>query len=97
MVKDCPVCKARLAAGDSPWPRSYRHCSGCHIDHLAANCPNNPNKANETKGKTMLGMIQVIPSPSSSENEADTQNDVASLRMVMDTNAKQSMETNKAH
>ena len=59
-----------------------RYCGGCGNENLAINCLCNPNKTADMAGKTSLGLVEILSSPSISENEADTKKDVKSLRIV---------------
>ena len=56
-----------MASEFQSWPKVLRHCGNCGNDHLAKDCPHKPAQT-----KTSLGMIGVIPSPSSSETETET-------------------------
>ena len=50
-----------------------RHCGSYGNDHLAKDCPNKPPKT-----KTSFGLVEVIPSPSTSE----TKREMVPLRIV---------------
>lgn len=72
-VRDCPVRQekdnqARIAA--QLWPRVPRYCAECSVSHLSMDCP--VKWAEKPYTPTSLGMIGVIPSPSSSENEGES-------------------------
>ena len=57
------------ARGVNPsWPRVLRYCAECGIEHLAKSCP--VKMAEKPFNPTSLGIIEVIPSPASLENES---------------------------
>ena len=76
-TRDCPLepePEEKAQASCSKWPEVSRFCPGCAIDHLWKSCPHRP----QSQAKRTFNYIEVIPSPTSSENEGE----VISLRVV---------------
>ena len=61
--------KAQARATTQSWPRVSRYCVDCGVDHLSNNCLG--KAAEKPLTPTSLGLIDVIPSPSSSKNESE--------------------------
>ena len=71
-VRDCPLDpdnKNQSRGVTTNWPRVIRYCADCGIEHLAKNCPS--KMAEKPFNPTSLGIIEVIPSPVTSENESE--------------------------
>lgn len=71
-VRDYPIDQEEntQTRGLNPsWPRVTRYCADCGIEHLAKNCP--VKMIEKSFNLTSLGIIEVIPSPVTSENESE--------------------------
>ena len=76
-TKDCPLepePEEKAQASCSNWPEVPKFCQGCAIDHLWKSCPHRP----QSQAKRTFNYIEVIPSPTSLENESE----VISLHVV---------------
>ena len=82
-ARDYPEDLDRPSTPNQPWPRVPRYCLDCEIEHLSRDCPNKPTKRN-IETKTSLGVIGVIASSPSSEQE-----EVISLNAITRAQARQ--------
>ena len=85
LVKDCPEPPPPRQA----FPPIERFCVGCSMDHLPKDCPTRQGTSTSQAPKTSLNYLDVVPSPLSSENEAET----VSMNVVTRAQSRKEAET----
>ena len=76
-VRDCPYDKPPLNQSigtTQQFSTVPQYCKGCAIEHLSKDCPDKPVVTTAPVGKIGLNLVEIIPSPTSSETEPELGN-----------------------
>ena len=94
-MRDCPYEKPPLnqvVGLTQQFLAVPQYCKDCAIEHLRKDCPEKPVATTAQVGKMGLNLVEIIPSPTTSETEPQIRN--IPLRVITRAEAREFQEEN---